>query len=237
MKKSLFPIFSMLFILSLLHQPNTFAQDSSQFSLPEEATTRFGKGRINEIQYSPDGTRLAVASSIGIWLYDTTTYKEVNLFTGHKGNVNCIAFSPNGQTIATGSTDKTVRLWDVATGENKRTLKGHLYSIHSIAFSPDGQTLASGSTGERDGGQVFGAEIRIWDTVAGKHKHKMTAQGQVISLAFSPDGNILASGEDWPEHAIRLWEVSTGNLKHTLLGHTGWVGDVAFGPDGRTLVW
>ena len=73
------------FILFILFTLNTFAQDYTRLALPEGAKARLGKGSINEIQYSPDGTRLAVASSIGIWLYDTTTYQEVALLTGLYG--------------------------------------------------------------------------------------------------------------------------------------------------------
>ena len=73
-----------LLILFTLFQVNTFAQDYTRWGLPEGAKARLGKGRISgNIAYSPDGTRLAVASSIGIWLYDTGTYQEVALLTGH----------------------------------------------------------------------------------------------------------------------------------------------------------
>ena len=101
-----------LLILFTILLPSTFAQDYTQWSLPEGATARLGKGSINEIQYSPDGTRLAVASSIGIWLYDAQTYQEVALLTGHTGWVNSVSFSPDGRTLASGSDDKTIRLWD-----------------------------------------------------------------------------------------------------------------------------
>ena len=74
---------TLLILFTLGFHINTFAQDYTQWGLPEGAKARIGKGTINEIQYSPDGTRLAVASSIGIWLYDTATHQEVALLTGH----------------------------------------------------------------------------------------------------------------------------------------------------------
>ncbi len=73
MKKAMVLKLSLLFV-SALCLPHSFAQDSPQWGRPEDAKARFGKGIISEIQYSPDGTRLAVVSSIGIWLYDATTY-------------------------------------------------------------------------------------------------------------------------------------------------------------------
>ena len=72
-----------LLMLLVLFLPNTPAQEYTQWKLPEGAIARFGKGRFPEILYSPDGTRLVVGSTIGIWLYDTTTYREVALLTSH----------------------------------------------------------------------------------------------------------------------------------------------------------
>ena len=114
MKSLITMILTVLFAI-LAVVPDTFAQDVSQQYLPEGATTRLGKGTIEEVAYSPDGTRLAVASSIGIWLYDPETYREVALLVGHTDRVNSVAFSPDSSRIASGSWDETVRLWDAKT--------------------------------------------------------------------------------------------------------------------------
>ena len=82
MRNTLIFIISTLLFVSTIFLPTTFAQDYTQWHLPEGAKARLGKGSIGEIVYSPDGTLLAVASRIGIWLYDTTTYQEVALLTG-----------------------------------------------------------------------------------------------------------------------------------------------------------
>ena len=106
-----------LLILLALLLPNTHAQDYTQMNLPEGAVMRLGKGYVREMLHSPDGTRLAVISSIGVWLYDTTTYREVALLTGHTGEVMDVAFSPDSTSLASGSEDSTVLLWDTETGE------------------------------------------------------------------------------------------------------------------------
>ncbi len=101
-------------ILLSLFSLNTFAQDYTQWGLPEGAKMRLGKGGLSgNTAYSPDGTRLAVASAVGIWLYDTATHQEVALLTGHTGGVYSVAFSPDGRTIASASGDGTILLWDM----------------------------------------------------------------------------------------------------------------------------
>ena len=113
--------------------PNTSAQDSPQWHLPEGVKARLGKGRISEIAYSPDGTRLAVASSIGIWLYDAQTGEALDLLTGHTDWVLSVSFSPDGQTLASGSWQE-IRLWDAHTGRHLRTLTGHTGRVLSVSM-------------------------------------------------------------------------------------------------------
>ena len=146
MKTTLIIRLFLLLVSLFTFLPIAFAQDYTTWDLPEGAKARLGKGSITgDIVYSPDGTRLAVASRIGIWIYDAATGEELDLLTRYAGEVYSVSFSPNGQTLASGSWDTTIRLWDVMTGDHKKTLEGHGSSVRSVAFSPDGQTLASGS--------------------------------------------------------------------------------------------
>ena len=117
------------------------AQDYTKWHLPKGAKARLGKGWIKAIAYSPDSTRLAVATSIGIWIYNAHTYEELALFTGHTSGIESITYSPDGGTIATGSED--VRLWDASTGEHKTTLTKRADRVDRVVYSPDGRTIAA----------------------------------------------------------------------------------------------
>ena len=214
-----------LLILFILFSLRTFAQNYTQWELPEGAIARFGKGEIHEIRYSPDDTRLAVAGSVGIWLYDTVSNQEVALLTGHTDQVSSLVYSPDGQTLASGSWDETIRLWDAVTGDHKRTLTGDTGRILSVAYSPDGQTLASGTWYDA---------IDLWDAVAGVHKHTLAEDvGGITSIAYSPDGQTLAIGTS--DDIVDLWDVIAGEYKGTLIGHRRAVSSIAYSPDGQTL--
>ena len=154
---------------------STPARDYTKLGLPEGATTRLGKGTINDIAYSPDGTLLAVAGSIGIWLYDTATLQEVNLLTGHTGPVEGVAFSSDGRLLASGGgySDWKVRLWDAQTGEHLRTFSGYTASVECVAFSPEDNTLACG--------QIVYNSVELWYTATGKHPQTLDGHTEKVS--------------------------------------------------------
>ena len=212
-----------LVCITLTFVPNSFAQVLSQKHLPEGAIARIGKGVAKDVKYSPDGTLIAVASNIGIWIYDAQTYQEVDLLTEHSEVVWSVAFSPDGQTLA-GGNNGTVKLWNVETGRLKATFKGGGGWIMSVAFSPDGRTLAGGDWNE----------LKLWDVETGRLK--VTLKGhtdRIEGVAFSPDGRTLASGS--ADSTVRLWDVATERLKSTIPGPATQVKSVAYSPDGRTL--
>ena len=137
--KTIFLLVLTLLIVSSVSILSGFAQHTTytQLSLPAGAKARLGKGSIEEVTYSPDGSLLAVGSNIGIWLYDTKTYRELALLAGQMDWVYSLSLSPDGKTIASGGADMdcTVRLWDVETRTVKVRLTGHTSRIKSLAFS------------------------------------------------------------------------------------------------------
>ena len=200
--------------------------------LPEGAIARLGEGEIedyvNEVNYSPDGRRLAVSSWEDIWIYDAHTGEALNVLWGHSGDVYSVSFSRDGQVLASASDDATVRLWDVQTGELLHTLRGHPNGVWRVSFSPDGQVLASVGSGIED------ATVRLWDARTGTLLHTLRGHTDwVRSVSFSPDGQVLASATN--DETFRLWDARTGVLLHTLTGHTRRISSVSFSPDGQVL--
>lgn len=202
---------------------------------------------VQSVAFSPDGATLASSSedhTVKLWSMEQidqaaqrkeqgaiapispvplTPYPQA--FRGHTSALLTVAFSPDGQILATGSFDQTVCLWERQTGRCLHVLSGHRRWIRSIAFSPSGQHLAS-SSGD--------CTLRLWDVQSGTCLSVITGHDQwVWSVAFSPDGRTLASSSD--DQTIRLWDVATGTCQGILRQHTSGVTSVAFSPDGRTL--
>ncbi len=221
MKKVLF----LILVFSMVYLPSSFAQDYTQWELPEDAIARLGKGLINAMKYSPDGTVFAVATSVGVWLYDTETYQEKALLAHNNMGVMNIVFNPEGSILSSGEHAKGITLWDVTEQKLLNTFQEASAMYHGMYFSSDGQTFAHASHNE----------IYLYDIVTGKDQHILKGnQDFITSIAFSPDGQTLASGSK--DKTIYLWDVDTGTHKQTLEGHPDEVTRVSFSPDGNTLI-
>jgi WD40 repeat protein len=178
-----------------------------------------------------------------------TPSRLVRTLAGHTLGVNCVAFSPDGRLLATGSIDATARLWGPATGQHLHTLDGASASdygpwtglryglrflkgqigpffeqVTAVAFSPDGGLLATGDAYAR---------ALLWDPVTGRLLRPLEGHTRSVAGAvFSPDGDQLATVSG---ATALLWDPVSGKRLHTLEGHTGSVNGVAFSPDGRLL--
>ena len=142
--KKLNPLPILITFIFLMSFSSSSAQEEyTRWKLPQGAIARFGKGSMRELVYFPDGTRLAVRSSIGIWVYDARTGEELDLLTDDKWDVDVMAFSPDGKTFAVAS-DSIIRLLDLDTMDQKDVLAGHTRQVYALAFSPIEETLASG---------------------------------------------------------------------------------------------
>jgi WD40 repeat protein/tRNA A-37 threonylcarbamoyl transferase component Bud32 len=181
-----------------------------------------GNGQINDLDYSPDGKQIAIASASGVAILDSNTMEMVNnINTGVW--VESIENAPNGEILAISLNDFTIQIWNINTGQLKSTLKGHTNSVTSISFSPDGSTLASSSSDKT---------IMIWNVESAKLIKKVTGHsGEVFSVDFSPDGTQLLSGSS--DKTIRLWETEKFSVLNTFTESRSYVDSVKFSPDGK----
>lgn len=148
-------------------------------------------------------------------------------FKGHRSAVRCVAFDPEGLTLASGSSDSTIKLWDLNTGKLLNTLEGHFQnSVFSVAFDFEGRTLVSGTNKgfieqrEMSRGEIFRTLER-------------RCHGSVFSVAFDSQGRWLVGGTD--HGVIELWEATSGKLLRFLEGHELSVYSLAFDPEGHRL--
>jgi WD40 repeat protein len=149
---------------------------------------------------------------------------DAQTLRGHKDFVGLIAFSPDGKTLATGSFDKTIRLWDVKTGKEKAVLRER-GPVLGLAFTPDGKALLAG---------IDGKETAVWDVAGRKEKARFRTVTESMALAVSPDGKSFVTGG--PEHSVLLRDIKTGKEKLVFRGHTDLVSSAVFTRNGKVLI-
>lgn len=244
-------------LLTVVILPNGFCKDNTQVGLPEDAIARLGKGGINIMRFSPNGTRLAVGTDVGMWLYDvpdgTETYiprvialqsqpfhhapdgEEPISFIEGAGQVNALAFSQDGKTLASSGLNNTIiQLWDINTNTKHAITGLSQNAVGAMAFLQDSTTLVSLN---RD-------EIAHWDVKTSSKVSKARGINEYESVVFSQDGSSFAIGTR--EGRIRLWDATIGRQRSSLKGHAMvsilkkentdvevWA--LAFSPDGKML--
>jgi WD40 repeat protein len=150
--------------------------------------------------------------------------------TGHTDWIWSIAFSPDGQALASSSSDRTIKLWDVQTQHCYKTLVGHAAAVRALAFAAptsdrSGTWLVSGSDDRT---------IRLWNPSGDCLRVLQGHTSWISAVAFSPDGCLLASGSE--DQSVRLWDSQTNQCLRLLQGYNSGVWSIAFSPDGQTLV-
>lgn len=165
-------------------------------------------------------------SEIKLWGMSTGQELQTLPLEGHGGGLVTVAFSPDGQLIASAGSDPIIQLWDVATGQMVQQLKGHTERIASLVFSPDGTRIASASNDRT---------IKVWDAETGAETQTLKGHAErVVNIAYSPDGTTLASASD--DGTIKLWDTVIRPETGTLTVPDGFaVQHVAFSLDGQLM--
>ncbi|MEH1164436.1 hypothetical protein V6V47_03495 [Micromonospora sp. CPCC 205539] len=186
-------------------------------------------GRVETVAFQPGGKRLAALSDGTVRLWDVATGRGAGEIAARNRHISSVAFSPDGNTLATGEVFGAVSLWSVDDGRERTTLTDearHTPGL-ALAFSSDRRTFVSDSSDNT---------IKVWDLAAGRVRARLTGHtAGVIALAVAPDGKTLASSAR--DGTVRLWDLATGRSRGVLPNDREgpWVVSIAFSPDGQTL--
>ena len=238
MKKFGLFLIAFLLVAGILSN-GSLVQAYTHWQLPEGAKMRLGKGKINDITFSRDGTQFAVATTIGIWIYDAHTGKELALLTGHEREVKAVEFSIDGRTLTSVDAGGETRLWDATTHKRISILTEPTDLVEKVTLSSDGTKLVTANQDDT---------FRLWHLADTDQEPILISDTErsVLAMTLSPDGKILATSKI-PYHSsisqtsvenfrLQVWDTTTQEMLFSVPGDNPQIHTLAFLPDSRTLI-
>ncbi len=209
--------------------PEGKGPDVTLLVTPQIKLTAPPKQAVHAIAVAPQGNVVAIARHGEVELQSHPDRKLLHQLSGHRGSVNAIAFSDDGQYLVAAAGEPGLfgeaRLWKVADGSLVKVFQGHKDSLYAVRLSPDGGLLATGS---------YDSSIKLWNVADASEARSLDGHnGAVFEMAFRKDGKVLASASG--DRTVKLWDVATGERLDTLKESLKELYTLAFSPDGQRL--
>ena len=178
---------------------------------------------VQSLAMSRDGKLFVAANGNNAFIFNAEDGSYIRLLIGHLDAINVVTFSPDGQTIATGSRDNRIITWNSNNGRQIRLLKEHEAAIHALAFSPNNRYLLSGAD---DG------SMRLWWSIdsADKDNLQISCGCPIHAIGFSPDGYTALAAV---HSEVQMWDVQTSTFVTSFKGHEADITSLAFSSDGH----